>query len=301
MSDFDFHYVLAPTGEISGDSVLQQTEDGINAVGRIAQSSDDQSAEALLIAKQANATADNAQSAATNAAAEAEGAVEKVNTLANVVSGYDEKITAAVSAAEGAVTTANGAVSTANAAKSSAEAAATAAENAETSASASANNAQTAAANAASAITQAEAAATSAALAQSAAEAAQATAVSAQTAAANSAQEAGEAVQNCYALRATTDTLTDGEAIDTTKVTPPQSIKVGDLIIDAVANIFEITLITDESGTVVEKVATPFVQAISYAAEQSLTATQQRQALSNAGFFSYLESVITTNGGEVPS
>ncbi len=301
MSDFDFHYVLAPTGEISGESVLQQTEDGINAVGQIAQSSDDQSAEALLIAKQANATADNAQSAATNAAAEAEGAVEKVNTLANVVSGYDEKITAAVSAAEGAVTTANGAVSTANEAKTSAATSATAAENAETNASEAATDAQTAAASAAAAVTQAEEAVGTATQAQGAAESAKSAAEAAQTAAAQSATEATNAVKNAYALRVTTTTLTDGGTVDTTTVTPSQAIKVGDLIIDAVANIFEITSIDEEEGTVVEKVATPFVQAISYAAEQSLTATQQRQALSNAGFFSYLESVITTNGGEVPS
>ncbi len=301
MADFDFHFVPSPTGEISGESVLKQTEDGINAVGKIAHTSDEQSAEALAVAKQANATADNAQSAATNAAAEAESAVEKVNTLSKVVTGYDDKITAAVSAAEGAVTTANGAVATANAAQASATASATAAENSEANAAAAVTQAQTAAANAAAAITQAEASADSAAQAQAAATSAQNTAVEAQTAASESASTAISALNNAYALRVTTSTLTDGGTVDTTTVTPSNAIKVGDLIIDAVANIFEITKNNEEDGTVVEKVATPFVQAISYAAEQSLTATQQRQALSNAGLFDFYESVITTNGGEVPS
>lgn len=300
MADFDFHFVPAPTGEISGESVLQQTEDGINAVGKIAQSSDDKSAEALLIANQANATADNAQSAATNAAAEAEAAVEKVNTLQKVVTGYDDKITAAVSAAEGAVTTANGAASSASAAQASAKASETAAQGAEANAAAAVTQAQTAAASAADAISQAQTAAASAATAQAAAETAKNTAQEAQTAAADSASTAASALANAYALRVTTSTLTDGGTVDTTALTPEKGIKTGDIIIDAVGNIFEITSIEDGVAEV-EKVVTPFVQAISYAAAQSLTETQQRQALSNAGLFAFYESVITTNGGEVPA
>lgn len=306
MAKFDFHFVPSPTGEISGQEVLKQTEDGINGVGATAAQSEDYSSEALAKAKQAVETANNAQSAASNATAEAEAAQEKVNTLAKVVSGYDEKISDAVTAAQGAVTTANGAASSATAAHDAADKAAQAAKASQAASEKSAEQAETAAANAAEAIGEAAKAAASASEAQAAAETARGEAQTAQSAASDSAATAKEAVANCYALRVTSRTLTDGGTVPVSALSPQRGVKAGDQIVDAVANVFEITEITQEDDApicTVAKTGFLFVQAVSYATAQNLpeeqksTARGNIDAASDSAITEALTELIEENGG----
>lgn len=306
MAKFDFHFVPTPTGEISGAQVLKQAEDGINGVGDLAAQSDSNSAEALAKAKQAVETANNAQSAASNATAEAEAAQEKVNTLAKIVQGYDEKISDAVTAAQGAVTTANGAASSATAAHDAADKAAQAAKASQAASEKSAEQAETAAANAAEAIGEAAKAAASASEAQAAAETARGEAQTAQSAASDSAATAKEAVANCYALRVTAETLTDGGTVPVSALSPQKGVKAGDLVVDALARVYEITEITQEDDApvcTVSKSGFLFVQAVSYAAEQSLTEKQKGtargniDAASDSAIVDALSELIEENGG----
>lgn len=67
MDSFSFHYVKTPTGEISGASFMQQTEDVINDLGKFATESTQDSTEALRIAKEAMSTADTANANAATA------------------------------------------------------------------------------------------------------------------------------------------------------------------------------------------------------------------------------------------
>lgn len=306
MAKFDFHFVPTPTGEISGAQVLKQTEDGINGVGDLAAQSDSNSAEALVKAKQAVETANNAQSAASNATAEAEAAQEKVNTLSKVVQGCDEKISDAVTAAQGAVTTANGAAASASGAQDSAKQAEAAAKAAQAAATESASQAQVSATNAAEAVTEAEKAAAAANQAQAAAETAKGEAQTAQAAASDSATTAKEAVANCYALRVTSGTLTDGGTVPVSALSPQRGVKAGDQIVDAVANVFEITEITQEDDAPVCTVAKTgflFVQAVSYATTQNLTGEQKStargniDAASDSAITEALTELIEENGG----
>ena len=68
MSDttFSFRYVFNSTGEINGFSFLQQTQDAINALGILAQSSGGNATEALRLANQAINTSTTASNNAQN-------------------------------------------------------------------------------------------------------------------------------------------------------------------------------------------------------------------------------------------
>lgn len=121
---FSFSYVKGPAGSISGESVLQQTEDVINSVGNFAVQTAEQTAEALRQAGAAGGEAGNAAAAAANAVNYAKNALETARTVEENVSQYDQKISAAQAsaasanqAASAAQDTANRAVNVANEAK----------------------------------------------------------------------------------------------------------------------------------------------------------------------------------------
>lgn len=146
--EFHFHYVKTPTGAISGQSVLTQTEDAINDLGEYMSQSTTNADEALRQAKQAVSTANTAQQNAAEALSTANSAIGKVNTLTATVNSFDGRIkkaesnaanavTAATEAsnnASQAVTTANSALNTAQQAVTTANAAKTMAQNASTAA-----------------------------------------------------------------------------------------------------------------------------------------------------------------------
>ena len=141
---FDFHYVKTPTGSISGQSVLKQTEDAINEVGEFSYQASQDAASALQKAEQAVDTANTANNTASNALTQVNAAVEKVNTLEVQVGDIAEQVEQANSKADQAVSTANSALSTAQQALSTANTALTNSENAVTTA----NSANTTANNA---------------------------------------------------------------------------------------------------------------------------------------------------------
>lgn len=141
---FDFHYVKTPTGTISGQSVLKQTEDAINEIGEYSYQATVDAAEAVQKANQAVDTANTANNTASNALTQVNAAVEKVNTLEVQVGDIAEQVEQANSKADQAVSTANSALSTAQQALSTANTALTNSENAVTTA----NSANTTANNA---------------------------------------------------------------------------------------------------------------------------------------------------------
>ena len=146
--EFHFHYVKTPTGAISGQSVLTQTEDAINDLGDYMFEATGDATEALNKATEALNTANTAQQNAAEALSTANSAIGKVNTLTATVNSFDGRIkkaesnaanavTAATEAsnnASQAVTTANSALNTAQQAVTTANAAKTMAQNASTAA-----------------------------------------------------------------------------------------------------------------------------------------------------------------------
>lgn len=102
--EFRFHYVKTPTGAISGQSVLTQTEDAINNLGDYMVEATGDATEALNKATEALTTANKAQQNSTEALATANSANSKVNTLTTTVNTFDRRIKTAESNAANAVT-----------------------------------------------------------------------------------------------------------------------------------------------------------------------------------------------------
>ena len=123
--EFQFHYVTAPTGELSGHSFMVQTEDAINAIGQYAYESTADASEALRIAKQAQSTAETASNNASSAVTTANSALTQVRTLQTTVESWNSRIQTAESNAATAVSTANAAVATAGEAVNTASSALT--------------------------------------------------------------------------------------------------------------------------------------------------------------------------------
>jgi chemotaxis protein histidine kinase CheA len=176
-----FSFVKSPTGTLSGESFVKQTEDAINGLGQqIYEVVEDNSTLSAQV-QQALATANSAQSTASSALTNSQNALTQLETLTSTVNTYDQKITQAVSQSTSAVQTATAAQESAQSAQESAQAAQEAAE----AASFQAQQAQTAASEAQ---TQAEAA-------QTAAEVASAQATDASKSAQQAQQQAQQAQQ----------------------------------------------------------------------------------------------------------
>lgn len=129
-TDSKFAYVRKPTGEISGASFLQQTEDAINHLANQFNDSANDATEALRIAQQAKTTADTASANATEVLQIATSTTGTVATLPSQVEAFNGRLTIAESNANSALqdaTSANTksteALSTANAASSNANSA----------------------------------------------------------------------------------------------------------------------------------------------------------------------------------
>lgn len=122
---FQFHYASSPTGSISGQMVLTQTEDAINEIGEYMYSVELTANEALKTANQANSTADTALKNSNTALTTANSAITQVTTLKQTVETWDGRIQSAESNAQSAVTTANSALSIAQEALETAQTAET--------------------------------------------------------------------------------------------------------------------------------------------------------------------------------
>lgn len=281
---FQFHIVLNSQGSISGPELIQQIEDGINDIGRLAADSNSQSSSAEQKAQQAVTTANSAQSTANNALANSESAIEQVQTLGQTVNSYDSKITSAVGQANSAVTTANAAAASASAAAESASDAKEAAETA-------ASQAQTAQENSASSATAAGAAQTASETAQTAAQEAQQLAQQAQQQAQEAQQAAEEASINSNILHAYNGVLTADGSVPVADLVPATG-KQGDLVVDNLGVIYQINAVNEGNAYLLGtgSILTGFV---SYVQAQTFTDEQRQQIWSNIG----LQLASTTTAG----
>lgn len=257
MSEITFRYNRAPTGELSGASMVEQTEQALSEVSRESSQAQTDAAEALRVARVAQTAAGEAQTAATTAQ-------ETATASGTAAATAQATATQAVSAAQGAQAAAQGAAQTATAAAQSASAAQAAAETSAAAAAASETKADQAVATATAAQTAAESAQTAAEGAatragqaetnvQNAVAAANRSAQSAQNAAASAAQLA---IPNRYSAKTTSLTLTAGQTVDIADL-DNANVAVGNRIIDAVGNIFQIASIDETAQTVTLVAADP--------------------------------------------
>lgn len=281
-----FHIVLNSQGSLSGPELIQQVEDGINDIGKLAQNSNEQSSNATMLANQAVETANSAQSTANNALANSESAIEQVQTLAQTVNGYDQKITDAVSQASSAVAVANTAVNVANASETSASNAQQAAEYAKTAA-------ETAAQNASSSATAAQSAQVAAETAQTEATEAKQSAFQAQQQAQQAQQAAEQASLNSNIIHAYDGTLTNDGTVEIADLVPATG-QQQDLVVDNTGLIYQITAVNEGQATVLQTGAT-IAGFISYSQAQSLTDEQKTQARANLDAVSQTELMSILN------
>jgi hypothetical protein len=250
MADITFRYNRAPTGELSGESLVSQTEQALSEISGESSHAEEEAARAVQIATAAETKADQAVQTVGQAQTTANSALATAQST-------QSSATQAVQTAQSAVTTSQGAVQTAQNAVSTAQSAQTAAQNAVTAA-------QAASSNAADAASAAEGSATSASAAQTAAQSAQTSAsqsatisTQAQSAAAQSAQSAASAEQsaqllanpNRYSAKTTSLTLSAGQTIDIADL-DNSNVAVGNKVVDAVGNIFQIASIDTENNQV---------------------------------------------------
>lgn len=202
MAYSQFNFVKSPTGTLSGESFVQQTEDAINSlveqVFEVVNSNENIAAQV----QQALSTANSAQSTASSALTISESTQQQLETLNITVSGYDQKITQAVSQSTSAV-------QTATVAQTSAQQAQEAAQQAQTASEQSASQAQQAQEAAQTAQQQAEAAQTSAEAAQDQAENAANTAQNAQEQAQNAQQSAENAAASAAQISSSSVVVTE--------------------------------------------------------------------------------------------
>jgi DNA polymerase III alpha subunit (gram-positive type) len=192
MADVTFRFDRAPTGELSGESLVEQTEQALSELGQESSQAEEKAEEAIRIANAASETADQAVATATQAQTTANSALTTAQSAQSTASQAVQTAQSAQTTAQSAVQTAQNAVSTAQSAVTAAQSAQTAAENAE-------SNAADAASAAESSASSASAAQTAAETAQTDANTAAALATQAQEAAARSAQSAAESAQSVAA------------------------------------------------------------------------------------------------------
>lgn len=289
---FDFHYVTKETGEIDGASFFQQTEDAINAVGDLAQEAFNQTTVSTQQIQQALDAANTANTNATNAVATANGAQQSVATLTIQVNGISSQAQQALTIAQSAQSSAQSSVNSANSAKNEAEDAKAKAQSAQTAAQSAQTAAQTSAAAAQTAQGQAQ-------TAQQQAEDAQSEAELAKTAAQEAAQQAQKAAINTNIIHAYDGVLSADQTVAIADLVPATG-KAGDLIADQKGVIWQVVGVL-EGNVTVGATGTILTGFISYAQAQTLTETQQTQALTNQGVIQALEDLITEYGGTVPT
>lgn len=263
---FDFHYKKSPTGELSGKSMKQQTEDAINDIGLYAKQAYDTAVSSDHKSDQAVETANTALQNSNNAYAEALSAKEQVGTLSTTVNKWDAQIRDAVAQSQSAVQTAgeantksNTAVSTANNALSQAQSAVQTAQDAVVD--------------------------TSAAEARINADAAQVAQdkTSAQSSASAAATSAGTAASQAELAERWATWMGDPED-------PSEPVTVD-------GTEYSSKYYAQQAKSAVNDVNNTAVRTV----EQNLSEAQQDQALDNLGVFEALEQLITENGGTVPT
>lgn len=273
--EFQFHYAKTPTGSISGQSVLTQTEDAINDLGDYMVEVAGDATEALKKATEALNTANTAQQNSANALSTANSALDRVNTLTVIVNSWDGRIKKAESNADNAVTAATEASNNASQAATTANSALNTAQQAVTTANAAKTTAQNASTAATQAVGTANAANATAEEAKKIAQQAgintdgireeinadmetinqQVAAATAQAQAAQSAavQAQGYAKVAAFAVRLTSANMSASGTAALSSLTPQTNIKVGDTVIDPDGKVFQIASLASSTFTVGEE------------------------------------------------
>jgi hypothetical protein len=281
--EFQFHYVKTPTGSISGQSVLTQTEDAINDLGDYMVEVAGDATEALNKATEALNTANTAQQNAVEALSTANSALGSVNTLTVIVNSWDGRIKKAESNAANAVTAATEASNNASQAVTTANSALNSAQQAVTTANAAKTTAQNASISATQAVGTANAANATAEEAKKIAQQAakkiaqqagintdgfreeinadmetinqQVAAATAQAQAAQSAavQAQGYAKVAAFEVRLTSANMSASGTAALSSLTPQTNIKVGDTVIDPDGKVFQIASLASSTFTVGEE------------------------------------------------
>lgn len=273
--EFQFHYVKTPTGSISGQSVLTQTEDAINDLGDYMVEVAGDATEALNKATEALNTANTAQQNAVNALSTANSALGSVNTLTITVNSLDGRIKKAESNAANAVTAATEASNNASQAVITANSVLTTAQQAVTTANAAKTTAQNASISATQAVGTANAANATAEEAKKIAQQAGINTdgireeinadmetinqqVAAATARAQDAQSAAAQAQGyakvaAFAVRLTSANMSASGTAALSSLTPHTNIKVGDTVIDPDGKVFQIASLASSTFTVGEE------------------------------------------------
>lgn len=254
MADITFRYNRAPTGELSGASMVEQTEQALSEISREASQAETDSAEALRVAQIAETHASEAQTTATTAQETATAAGQAAATAQTTANNAVTTAQGAQSAAQGAAQTATAAAQSAANAQTAAQTAAQAAQQSEAKADQAVQTAGQAVQTAGQAVTTANSAVTRAEQAETNVGNAVTAAQAAQTAAAQSAASAAElADPNRYSAKITDLTLTAGQTINYSDL-DNSNVAVGNRILDAVGNIFQVASI-DSANQVLTLVA----------------------------------------------
>jgi len=257
MADVTFRYDRAPTGELSGESLVEQTEEALSGLGQSSSHAEEEAARAVEIATAADGKADQAVATAGQAQSTANSALTTAQSAQSSATQAVQTAQSAVTTAQGASQTAQNAVSTAQSAVTTAQSAQTAAENAESRASTSASAAEGSANSASAAQTAAESAQTSASQSATIATQAQSAASQSAQSAANSEQTAQLlANPNRYSAKTTSLTLSAGQTINISDL-DGANVAVNNKVIDAVGNIFTIASIDETNQTVTLVAADP--------------------------------------------
>ena len=257
MSEITFRYNRAPTGELSGASMVGQTEQALSEVSRESSQAETDAAEALRIAQIAGTQAGEALTAATTAQETATAAGTAAATAQATANNAVTAANTAQAAAQGAAQTATAAAQSASAAQTAAQSAATAAALSEAKADQAVQTAGQAVTTAGQAVTTADNAVTRAAQAETNV----GNAVTAAQTAAQNAQDSATAASrlanpNRYSAKTTSLTLSAGQIVDISDL-DNANVAVGNKIIDAVGNIFQIASIDETAQTVTLVAANP--------------------------------------------
>ena len=243
---YDFHYQPTGSGAISGQQVLQQTEDAINELGDYV---NDNVGGAMDVAQQALETAQNAEQ-------DAQTALDTANSFSSAIQSAQQDASSALSTAQTAQTTASNANNTAIQAQQDASSAVTTANNASGqvntlsgTVTALGQRVTTAEGNIGQNTSDITALTTRVGTAEGNITTLQNDVSIAQGNASSAMATAGQVKQQAYVFRYSSTALTASSTNSNTLLDNTDNLKVGDKVIDSSGVLFSITAIDTQNST----------------------------------------------------
>ena len=243
---YDFHYQPTGSGAISGQQVLQQTEDAINELGDYV---NDNVGGAMDVAQQALETAQNAEQ-------DAQTALDTANSFSDAIQSAQQDASTALSTAQTAQTTASNANNTAIQAQQDASSAVTTANNASRQVStlsgtvtALGQRVTTAEGNISQNTNDITALTTRVGTAEGNITTLQNDVTIAQGNASSAMATAGQVKQQAYVFRYSSTVLTPSSTNSNALLDNTDNLKVGDKVIDSSGVLFSITAIDTQNST----------------------------------------------------